>query len=429
MAYAIYNLVLIVLFIVFSPLILAALLWKKKFRAGFFEKCGLFSRFKKDLFEQLERPIWFHTVSVGEFLAAQGLIKKFMEENPAQQVVISTVTLTGQTLAQQKLGDRATVFYFPFDIGFIVDSVITVINPKLVVILETEIWPNFSHGLNKKNIPLMTVNGRISPNSYKNYYRFRWILTHVLRNFTVFLMQSEMDADRIKSIGAKEECVKVVGNLKYDITPQLDSEEVDKLKASLWLNPGEQVIIAGSTHHGEEESVLKAYLALREEIPGLKLILAPRHPERHKEVIDLAESAGVKMAYRSRKESFKESSVLFLDTMGELGQFYSLADVAFVGGSLLPKGGHNPLEPAVYQVPTVVGPHTFNFKDITAYMVTLGAVIQTEGEKDLKDMFRTLLLDRDVYEKARSACLKVFEQNRGATDKVLLEIHVLINRD
>lgn len=423
-----YSLLVYLLVIVLSPVWLFILCSKKKFRAGFWQKAGFYSEeLKQELRSFSVRPVWFHAVSVGETLAAADLVKVFKVKNPDIPVVFSTVTYTGQEIAKKRLGDIATIIYFPYDLDCITRKVLKLINPQLVSIVETEIWPGLSFRLKKEKIPLVLVNGRLSPKSSKNYRKFAFFFSYVLDSFTYLLMQSQLDADRIVEIGAKKEKVKVVGNLKYDIQPALNENDILKLKRELALEESDKVIIIGSTHSGEEEIILDIYEKLKNKLPELKLILVPRHPERYPEVISIMESFSLDFGKRSLNNTFKDASVFLLDTMGELSNFYSISDVAFIGGSLMPVGGHNPLEPAVYSVPVVVGPYTFNFLDITNYMVSSGAAIQVDDWDQLLDAFEKLLMDAAFYNKSCEACNTVFSQNRGATETALNIIQDLLS--
>lgn len=415
-----YSLLVYFLVIVFAPVWLFILCSKKKFRAGFWQKAGYFSEaLKQEINSFSTRPVWFHAVSVGETLAIVDLVKEFKVKNPDIPIVFSTVTYTGQEIAKKQLGDIATIIYFQYDISFIIAKVIRFIKPQLVIIVETEIWPGFSFKLKKENIPLIIVNGRLSPKSFKNYRMFSFFFAHVLDSFTYLLMQAKLDADRIIDIGAKKEKVQVVGNLKYDIKPKFTESDILKLKNELLISGSDKVIIAGSTHSGEEEILLEVYKHLITKLPELKLILVPRHPERYDEVVSLIESKSLAFGRRTLKNTLNDAPIFLLDTMGELSSFYSTADIAFIGGSLIPKGGHNPLEPVVYSVPVVVGAHTFNFLDITNYLVVSGVAIQVATKEELQEVFEKLLFDNLSYKNSQEACKSVFNENRGATEVTL----------
>lgn len=418
--YVLYNLLLGLLLLILSPFWIILLLSARKYRAGFLQKSGFLPDELIKVFKSVSSPpVWFHAVSVGECLAVVDLVKEFHSRNSQLNIVLTTVTYTGQEIAKKRLGDIATVFYFPYDLGFITNKVISLVNPRLVVIVETEIWPNFAYNLCRRNIPLLLINGRLSPKSFNNYKKFRFLITGVLKCFTQFLMQADIDAERIIAIGADKEKVRVAGNLKYDIKPKFTKVNIDELRQELYLSLNDKVLIAGSTHSGEEIILLNTYLKLKEKFSTLKLILVPRHPERYDEVIALLSSKDLKFGRRTLQNNLKDFSILLLDTMGELSGFYSIADIAFVGGSLIPRGGHNPLEAAVYSVPSIVGPHTFNFLDITNYMLEAGAAMQVSDESQLYSVMFDLLADQDVYGKARESCLNVFKANGGATETTL----------
>ncbi|MEW5820933.1 MAG: 3-deoxy-D-manno-octulosonic acid transferase [Cyanobacteriota bacterium] len=426
--YILYNVILICLLILLSPVWICVLLSGKKYRAGFKQKCGFLpAEIREKIKSFCKQPVWFHAVSVGETLAVIDLVKEFHCRTPDVPVIFSTVTYTGQEIAKKRLVNIATVIYFPYDLAFITKKVINLIKPQLAIIVETEIWPSFTFELARKNIPLLLINGRLSPKSSKNYRLFRFFFSKVLENFTQLMMQAEIDANRMLEMGADKTKVTIAGNLKYDIKAKFNADDIRNLKQNLALTKDDKVIIAGSTHSGEEEILVNSYIKLKEFLPSLKLILVPRHPERHEEVIELLKSKELEFGRRSHKDTFEKAPVFMLDTMGELSGFYSIADIAFVGGSMIQKGGHNPLEPAAYSVPVVVGPHTFNFLDITNYMIESGAAIQVKDEESFYAVLKDLLTDQNVYNNARNACLKVFDANRGATEKSLNIIYSLLN--
>lgn len=407
--YILYNIVLIFLSIILSPIILTAFLIKPKFRTGFWTKIGFYKKSQK-------QSIWFHAVSVGEVNAVEALVKRAKKEFPDYNIVVSTTTKTGQLVAQNKFKNVADLItYFPYDFDFSVKSAIKAINPKLVVIAETEIWPSFSHILNRENVPLILVNGRISPGSYKGYKKVKIFFENVLKNFSLILMQTEEDKSRIVDIGAPEDKVEVMGNLKFDIANVLDKEQIRELKNSLRVDDY-KVLIAGSTHKGEDEIIINLYKRLKVEIKDLKLLIAPRHPERNQQVLRLICATGFKIGLRSKHSNFKNTDIIILDTMGELSKLYSVAKVAFIGGSFSGTGGHNPLEAAIYGVPVFSGPDVFNFKDIYKFMVDNNAAAIVTCDCELPIKIRELLKDKEKYEYASRACLNIFEKNKGALD-------------
>ena len=412
--YFIYNLVTIILTIILSPVILLALLLKPKFRAGFWQKIGFYPRI-----DTTKPVVWFHAVSVGEVNAIETLIKKFKENNPSHFIVVTTVTRTGQQVANSRLSKTADrILYFPFDLFFSVKSAIRAINPKLTIVAETEIWPNFSHQLKEKNIPLIIVNGRISPNSYKGYKRFSIFFKNILKNYSVIAMQTRDDLQRIVDIGSDPSKTEVMGNLKFDVSEIMNQEEVDKLKNSLTLK-NNRLIMAGSTHNGEDEVILNIYKQLKAEFADLKLMIAPRHPERQEKVLGLIAQTGFKHGKRSQSHSFTDKDIILLDTMGELGKMYAASYLAFVGGSFSNTGGHNPLEPAIYGIPILSGPTVFNFKDIYKFMLEANAAIIVDTEDELYLKTKQLLSNDALYNQISHNCLKIFDKNKGALEYAL----------
>ena len=412
--YILYNIAVIFLSILFSPLILSAFLIKPKFRAGFWNKLGFYANIKEN--KITKQSIWFHAVSVGEVNAVEALVKKAKIEFPEYNIAVTTVTKTGQQVAQNKLKNIADIIsYFPYDNKFSVNAALNALNPKIVVIAETEIWPAFCHEVNKKNIPLILVNGRISPNSHKGYKKIRFFFKKVLKNFSLILMQSDDDKNRIIDIGASSNNVEVMGNLKFDIANILTKDEIKELKYSI-KSSDYNILIAGSTHKGEDETIINVYKRLKIEIKDLKLLIAPRHPERNDQVLKLICATGFKIGLRSKQSHFKNTDIILLDTMGELSKLYSVAKIAFIGGSFSGTGGHNPLEAAIYGIPVVSGADVFNFKDIFKFMADNKSATIVNNEDELSVNIRELFNNKEKYSEASEACLSIFEQNKGALD-------------
>lgn len=413
--YFIYNFLLIVLFIAFSWAILIALAIKPKFRAGFFEKMG----FYKNVSANDKKNIVVHAVSVGEVIAVEKFVKSLRENFPNENIILTTVTRTGNAVANNKLATVVDkIIYFPFDFCFAVNSFIRNTKPDMVIIAETEIWPYFSKALKNKNIPIVIINGRISPHSHQGYKKFSWFFKRVLSNYARILMQSEGDRERIVDVGAPSDITKVMGNLKFDIANNLTEQNVADLKEEFKAgnNP---VLMVGSTHKGEDEILLSAYDKLLKIMPDLKMILAPRHPERLKDVEGLITSMNFSYGKRSLKDTFENNQVILLDTMGELAKLYSISKVAFVGGSFSGTGGHNPLEAAIYNVPVVSGFSTFNFKDIYNYLTTDEAAFVVNDENELFETMLKLFKDDEFYNKTAQNCHKVFEKNSGAINNAI----------
>jgi len=425
----IYNTALIILAIALSPVVAVAFLLVPKFRAGFWRKIGFYGkhtshqvRDNSDVPGGKSKSIWVHAVSVGEINATEALIKKIKEKFPGYNLVVTTVTATGQEIAHKKLGATADIIsYFPYDFCFSTDAAIRAFNPVLIVIAETEIWPGFVNQARKRNIPLILVNGRISPSSYRGYSKAKFFFKKVLEKFSLILMQTETDAQRIIGMGAPGGIVEIMGNLKFDIDKDLCKDRVRELKNELKIGDS-RVLIAGSTHNGEDELVLRVYNRLKAEFDDLKLLVAPRHPERNDRVFNLVSKSGYEAGLRSLNADFGRNDIILLDVMGELGRMYAVSHLAFVGGSFSNTGGHNPLEPALYEIPVVSGPTVFNFKDIYAFMTKTGAAKIADNENELYNQLRTYLVNENRYKEAGRACAGIFEENRGALDFAVTKI-------
>jgi len=343
-----------------------------KYRAGLSERLG---RLPQGLGLQTTQPtIWVHAVSVGEVLATSGLITELRQRFPQHRVVISTTTDTGQKLAQKHFGGE-NVFYFPMDFAFAIRPFLRWLRPELIVIAETEFWPNFLRLARASGARIAVVNARISDRSWPSYRRFRFLLARVLRQVSLFLAQTEEDAKRLVDIGAPAERVQVSGNLKFDVPVPAAPPIVASLREVFQQSNAGPVLVCGSTVEEEEPLLLRAFENVLASHPRAVMILAPRHPERFTEVARLLEQLGIRFWRRSLWSGDAIiGGVLLIDTIGELAALYSVADVAFVGGSLVPRGGHNIIEPAQHGVPIVVGNHTENFRDIVSLFESYDAL-------------------------------------------------------
>jgi 3-deoxy-D-manno-octulosonic-acid transferase len=410
--YVLYNIVLVLLTLFLSPYILFKLLTVPKYRGGITQKLG---RVRKGVLKHLRdgsRPIWVHAVSVGEVMAAHPLIRDLRKRYPGRKLILSTVTVTGNLTAKQRVPEADAVFYFPFDYPWIVRRVIRRINPAVVLIAETELWPNFFRELARQRIPSALINGRISPRSYGNYIRFRRFFSRVFENVTLFCMQSDGDASRIKDIGAAPDKVIVTGNLKFDQKIPAAS------RPPLTIGTERKVITAGSTHRGEEAILLDVYARLRKKHRGLLLIIAPRHPERFDEVCGLITNAGFECQRRTRLKGIIKD-VILLDTIGELRSFYELCDIAFVGGSLVKVGGHNLLEPAAAKKPVIFSRYMFNFKEISEAIISAGGGILVKDKEELYTAIDNLLTDKGKAVAMGNQAFRVISVNSGATSRTI----------
>ena len=418
-----YNLALLAALILGSPWWLFRMATTKKYREGLLQRLGRTCPFP----QRQSRPIiWLHAVSVGEVLAVSRLVKTLDDALPNYFVAVSTTTRTGQALARERFGaDR--VFYCPLDLPWAVGAWLSALNPALFILAETEFWPNLLSACHRRHIPVAVVNARISDRSWPRYRRLRALWTPFLGPLAAVLAQSQVDADRMKAIGCNPAAVSVAGNLKFDVRAAASSEATLLLQT---LAGSLRFLVAGSTLEGEEAALLEAWPRLLAADPQLVLVLAPRHPERWPAVAQLLAQSGIRWTQRStwktkQPDRLLPGQIVLLDTIGELASVYSLAAVAFVGGSLIPAGGHNPLEPAQFAVPIVMGPHYVNFRAITEDLLTHQALRITTKESLAATLIDLLGNTADATALGLRA-RQVFEQQSGATDRCVLAIRGLL---
>jgi len=372
--------------------------------------------------------IWLHCVSVGETQAARPLAKRLKQQFPHHDLVVSTITLTGQTLARDVFRNQAaSVFYFPFDWRWTVRRALKAVNPAVVLIMETELWPNFLRECKTRRIPVALVNGRISRQSYRRYRLIKPFLRRVLSSLSIAVMQSETDARRLEDLGMAKDKLFNAGNLKFDaeLAGELTSK-TEELRARFACDKSVPLILAASTHAPEEEIILESIQKLRQKQP-VRLMLAPRHPERFNEVASLLQKSGLTWTRRTNAPSPNDANatVVLLDTIGELPATYELADIVFVGGSIVDKGGHNVLEPAAAGATVVTGAHTHNFHAIVDLMNEAGALVQLpalEGavaSDELAYVFEKLLSDPAEREELGRRAKQLITANRGAADRTI----------
>ena len=384
-----------------------------------------FGRYGADL--PAEPRCWIHAVSVGEAAAAVPLVEAIARRWPELSVVMTTVTPTGARVVADRLRGTVAHRYFPLDLPGPVRRAIDAVRPRFFIGMETELWPNFLRALARRGVPAMIANGRISDRSFRRYHRVRFLTARMLRDIAVFAMQSQEDARRIIALGAPPGRVVVTGNLKTDLTPaEAGGEAV--WQQLLGLATNEPVWIAGSTHRGEETVVLDAYARLRRRYPDLVLLLAPRHPERVPEVERLAADRQLATVRRSELPASRERApVIVLDTVGELAKIYSVASVVFVGGSLVPTGGHNMLEPALLRKPVLYGPHTTNFRESAELLLAAGGAVLVDEPKRLELRVAELLADPARRSRMGEAGLHAVIGRQGALKQImqLVERHLV----
>ncbi len=421
--YLIYSALLAAGLLLTLPYWLMQRLRHGKYRAGLSERLG---KIPQRLIGQPARPtIWVHAVSVGEVLAVSGLVAELKGRFPNYRVVISTTTDTGQKLARTRFGAE-NVFYFPLDFAFAIRPYLRWLRPELIVIAETELWPNFLRLGKASGARIAIVNGRISDRSWPRYRRFQHLLARVLRQVDLFLTQTEEDARRLAQIGAPKERIQVTGNLKFDVPAPAAPAIIASLRAAFQQADAGPVIVCGSTVEGEEPILLQAFVNILASHPRAVLILAPRHQERFKDVADLLGHLGIRFWRRSLWSGDPiVAGVLLVDSIGELAALYSLADLAFVGGSLVPRGGHNIIEPALHGVPIIVGNHTENFRDIVSLFQSRDAV-RVVGPAELPLAFMELIsnpVERIALGDRAAATLRA---QMGATQRTMQALENLL---
>ena len=371
--------------------------------------------------------IWIHAVSVGEVLAITKLAAQLQKDLPQYRIVVSTTTDTGQKLAHDKFGE-ADVFYFPLDFAFCVKPYLRALNPDLLVIAETEFWPNLLRLARQHGASIAVVNARISDRSLPGYRRWRGLLTRILQNVNLFLAQTDEDSRRLIDIGAPSSRVQVSGNLKFDVAAPAASEIVQRLRENFIQAKAAPIFVAGSTVDSEEEGLLlHAFRNVLNSHPAAVMVLAPRHPERFPEVTEQLRAFGLPLWRRTlwQQEPIR-GGIFLLDSIGELGSVYSLADVAFVGGSLVPRGGHNIIEPAQYGVPIIVGNHTDNFRDIIGLFHSRNAV-KIVGPAELPLVLLELLSNPAERAELGRRAQETLQSQMGATQRTVAALKILLS--
>jgi 3-deoxy-D-manno-octulosonic-acid transferase len=363
--------------------------------------------------------IWLHAVSVGEVQAAAPLVRKLKEAHGALPLLITTTTPTGAERVRELFGDEVEHCYAPFDLPFFVRRFFEALRPRLLILMETEIWPNLLHEASRRSVPTLLANARLSARSARRYHRVAGLTRETLRMLTLIAPHGEADAERFRALGARSEQVEVTGSIKFDIhLPASLLEQADVLRRSWGID--RPVWLAASTHEGEEEQILAAHRQVCEDLPDALLVLVPRHPERFDQVADLAIAQGFATARRSSQASCgTEIGVYIGDTMGELTLFMGAADLAFIGGSLVPHGGHNLLEAAAQGVPVVFGPHMFNFAEISELFIERNAAMQVVSSDDLAQLLVRWLSDASERSQFGERGRKLVEANRGALKRLL----------
>ncbi len=428
-----YNVALTLFFLFYSPFFFFRMFRHRKTAGSLKQRFGFVPRLPR--FPKLR--VWIHAVSVGELLAIQPLVQKLSEENLL--LVISTTTAAGNQVARQKYAKLAeAIIFFPFDFSFSVKRSLEAVQPDLFLMVETEIWPNFIWNCARRRIPTLMVNGRISDHSFPRYLLIRRLLAPALRQVHRFCMQTAEDARRLIQLGADSSRVRVTGNLKYDIEPLRHPHRLNQLiRELLGTGPKVPLLVAGSTAPGEEKMLLDVLREIRKQRIPLKMVIAPRHPERFREAADLLQGGEFTFIRRS---FFSDSDlahplrtevtydIFLLDSMGELTGVYEAATVVFVGKSLVPGGGQNVLEPAYFGKPILFGPYMDNFREIAETFVQQEAAIQVADGSELARRLLELLRNRELRASLSERASKIISDNRGAAHNTMHEIRELVNR-
>jgi 3-deoxy-D-manno-octulosonic-acid transferase len=420
----VYSSLLLATLVLGAPYWLVRMASSGRYRAGLAGRLGLVP---KGLHAAVagRDVIWVHAVSVGEVLAATQMIRELKAALPEWVIAVSTTTETGQRLARERL-TGSPVFYLPLDFAFAVRRYLGVLRPRMLVLMESELWPRLIDACVKSGVPVVVVNARVSDRSFPRYMRLRRLWRPFLEMISLFLAQSQETAGRLVKIGAPAERVRVTGNLKYDVQSREASQMTRRIGGMLWQA---SLIVAGSTLAGEEEALLAAWSEIVKAVPDAALLIAPRHPYRFDEVLGLIRKSGYPFFRCSDllldSEPIVGGTVLLLDTIGDLASMYGIATVAFVGGSLVPKGGHNPLEPAQFGVPVVMGPSFENFREVVKSMREMDA-IRIVAPETLAESLTAMLRDseeaRALGERGRAA----FEAQAGATERTVNALMALL---
>jgi len=374
-----------------------------------------------------EKSLWIHAVSVGEVLSLQNLIKQVKERHPDWVIHFSTLTNTGMKVAKEKLGYADNIFFVPLDFKHVVKKFFIALTPRLFILAESEFWPNLLREAKKQTEGILLINGRISHHSFKRFRRLRFLTRRILRNIKLFLVQTERDKERLRKIGVHSDLIEVTGNLKSEVRLPLFAEgEIREMKRRLNISETKKVVVAGSTRKGEEEQLLEAFREVRKNNSNVLLILAPRQQNRFDEVERLCQDFYFDVKRKTLVSSDSKWDILILDTIGELAQFYALSDVSFVGGSLVPWGGQNLLEPAFYRKPIFFGPHMDNFSALAERFVESSAAKIINKKQDLVEMF--LIKDENSLEEMGGRAKETLSSLQGATEKTIKVIEELMGR-
>ncbi|MBW1899486.1 MAG: 3-deoxy-D-manno-octulosonic acid transferase [Deltaproteobacteria bacterium] len=421
-----YNILMLIVILILFPFIFLGGVFSEKRRKTVLQRIGI-SKLPERLESPAHQPIWIHALSVGEVLSAAPLVKAIKEKAGDRPVCFSASTKTGFEIAEKRLSqDTDGIFFFPYDLFFSVRHRISQVNPCAVVLIETDIWPNFLHELDRKKIPISLVNARLSDRSFSGYSRFFWIFRPLFLTFSKICVQSNIDAKRFRKLGIPETKIKLTGNIKFHqaISPVSESELL-KMKDRMKIRPEQIIFLAGSTHQEDETVLLTAFSSLKETWPDLLLIIAPRNPERSSTVRRMFSEKKFSSFVLQEVENMepdKNIDVIVVDRIGMLSTLYAISDISFIGGSFGTEGGHNPLEPAVYSKPILFGPDMSDFREISMLLLEAGGAKTVSDPENLCYAVSRLIEKEDSAIKMGKQAFAVFSANRGAVHNTLKEI-------
>jgi len=419
-----YNLLLLIGLILVGPVLVVKVLVTPKYGGRIFKRLGLGAWTGPALAEQGRPRIWVHALSLGEVASCRGLVRNLRAARPDCLVIFSSATAAGEAFARRELAEFVDAFVpFPLDLPCVVRRALKRVRPDLFILVETDFWPNFLYALRGRRVPSLLVNGRISAGSWQRYRRARWLFAPLFQTFNYLAMQGNHDVEKMLELGVAPDRVGALGNLKYETSGSGD--RLPLTAAELGIPASRLVVVAGSTHAGEEALCFEAFQRLRRHFPTLFLVVAPRQVERGVAVAELAMAQGL-AAFRRSGPGRPDGEVLVLDTLGELARVYGLAAIAFVGGSLVPERGHNPLEPARFGIPVLYGPSMEDFADISSDLLAAGAARQVRDGDELFAGLRDWLEDPRAAEQAGAQAAMVVRRQQGVTQRHLSMINQLL---
>lgn len=421
MIWILYNLLFPLAFLLMLPKFISRMARRGGYKKHFEQRFGIYGHGTAARLSH-DRRIWIHAVSVGELFVGLRFIEEYRKAHPEALFVVSTNTSTGHKLAEQKLDSRDVLIYFPLDFPFVMKRVFRALNPVRLILVECEFWPNMIREAQCRNVPVSLINGRISDSSFRGYQKIHLFTDPLLKMIDLFCMQGRQDAERVVALGARPETVKVIGTAKYDLPPPAAdaAAPAQAVLQEAGVPDDALVLLGASTWPGEEEALCKIYKTLREKVSGLFLVLVPRHAERREDVVRAIEGQGLTCSLRTQGAS--SADVLVIDTTGELMSFYAAADVVFVGKSLCQHGGQNPIEPALFGKPVVVGPNMENFPSVMDDFLSAQAIRQVDGFQTLEKAVGELIADSASREKLGAAARQVVESQRGVIEKMVEQV-------